>query len=157
MSVELLTAARALTARRGLVRPGSPAELARRLDPRFRVTPTIRLLSDIARRWVVEPDQRDIVNTPPRTGKSELFAIWTPVWALMRDPELRIVVVSHGDDLAQTHSRKVRAIIREHSEFSVFRLRRIRRRWAVGMCRATVAGSWPPASRRASPAMVLTS
>ncbi|WP_437340061.1 terminase large subunit domain-containing protein [Mycolicibacterium fortuitum] len=102
---------------RALRRPESPAELARLLDPKFRVTPTIRLLSDIAVRWVTEPDQRDVVNTPPRTGKSELFAIWTPVWALMRDPDLRIVVVSHGDDLAQTHSRKVRAIIREHGEF----------------------------------------
>lgn len=102
---------------RALRRPSSPAELARLLDPKFRVTPTIRLLSDVAVRWVTEPDQRDVVNTPPRTGKSELFAIWTPVWALMRDPDLRIVVVSHGDDLAQTHSRKVRSIIREHGEF----------------------------------------
>lgn len=105
---------------RALRRPSTPAELARRLDPKFRVTPTIRLLSDTAVRWVTEPDQRDIVNTPPRTGKSELFAIWTPVWALMRDPDLKIVVVSHGDDLAQTHSRKVRAIIREHGEFLGF-------------------------------------
>lgn len=122
--VQTLTAVRYVRAMRASRRPGSPAELARLLDPKFRVTPTIRLLSDVAVRWVTEPDQRDIVNTPPRTGKSELFAIWTPVWALMPDPalpmkgpDMRIVVVSHGDDLAQTHSRKVRAIIREHGEF----------------------------------------
>ncbi|SIE56851.1 gp2 protein [Mycobacteroides abscessus subsp. abscessus] len=115
-----LVAARLVRAARRRARPASPAELARRLDPKFRVTPTIRLLSDVAVRWVQEPDQRDIVNTPPRTGKSELFAIWTPVWALMDDPDLKIVVVSHGDDLAQTHSRKVRAIIREHGDFLGF-------------------------------------
>ncbi|WP_255800878.1 terminase large subunit domain-containing protein [Mycobacteroides abscessus] len=115
-----LAAARSVRAARDRRRPPSPAELARRLDPKFRVTPTIRLLSDVAVRWVVEPDQRDIVNTPPRTGKSELFAIWTPVWALQRNPDLKIVVVSHGDDLAQTHSRKVRAIIREHGEYLGF-------------------------------------
>jgi hypothetical protein len=38
----------------------------------------------------------------------------------MNNLDLKIVVVSHGDDLAQTHSRKVRAIIREHSEFLGF-------------------------------------
>ncbi|MBU8824134.1 terminase large subunit domain-containing protein [Mycolicibacterium goodii] len=119
-AVRLLSAVRCLAARRALRRPSSPAELARRLDPKFNVTPTIRLLSDIAVRWVTEPDQRDVVNTPPRTGKSELFAIWTPVWALMGNPDLRIVVVSHGDDLAQTHSRKVRAIVREHAGFLGF-------------------------------------
>ncbi|WP_166905933.1 terminase large subunit domain-containing protein [Mycobacterium sp. DL440] len=122
--VRTLAAIRHVKAMRATRRPSSPAELARLLDPKFRVTPTIRLLSDVAVRWVTEPDQRDVVNTPPRTGKSELFAIWTPVWALMPDPafpmkgpDMRIVVVSHGDDLAQTHSRKVRAIIREHGEF----------------------------------------
>jgi len=75
---------------RGAARPGSPAELARRLDPKFRVTPTIRLLSDLAVRSVYEPDQRDIVNTPPRTGKSRTLAVWTAVWALQRDPTWRL-------------------------------------------------------------------
>lgn len=116
-----LAAARFVRAARARRRPASPAELARRLDPKFRVTPTIRLLSDIAVRWVTEPDQRDVINTPPRTGKSELLAIWTPVWAWSEvDLDLRVVVVSHGDDLAQTHSRKMRAIIREHGEYLGF-------------------------------------
>lgn len=116
-AIQVLTAIRHVRAMRAQRRPKSPAELARLLDPKFRVTPTIRLLSDIAVRWVEEPDQRDVVNTPPRTGKSELLAIWTPVWAWTKNPDLRAVVVSHGDDLAQTHSRKMRAIIREHGAF----------------------------------------
>lgn len=103
-------------------RPQSPASLAAFLDPKFRVTPTIKLLSDVAVRSVTEPDQRDCVSTPPRTGKSELLAVWTPVWALMRDPDLQIVVVSHGDDLAREHSRKARQIIKEHAGFLGFEL-----------------------------------
>lgn len=94
------TAARAALAARDRVRPASPADLARRLDPRFIVTPTIRLLSDIAVRSVDQPDQRDIVTTPPRTGKSRLLAVWTVVWALARDPDLQIVLVSYSDELA---------------------------------------------------------
>ncbi|WP_286150265.1 terminase family protein [Mycobacterium sp. ST-F2] len=103
-------------------KPSTPAELARRLDPRFVVTPTIRLLSDIAVRSVTEPDERDIVTTPPRTGKSRLLAIWTVVWALMRDPDLQVVLVSYSDELAQAHSREARQLINEHADYLGFRL-----------------------------------
>lgn len=98
--------------------------MARRLDTKFRVTPTIRLLSDLAVRSVREPDQRDVVSTPPRTGKSQSLAIWTPAWALGENPDLKIVIVSYSDELAQTHSREVRKIINEHAEFLGYRLAR---------------------------------
>lgn len=117
-----LTAARAALAARARRRPESPAELARRLDPRFVVTPTIRLLSDIAVRSVIEPDERDVVTTPPRTGKSRLLAVWTVVWALARDPDLQIVLVSYSDELAQAHSREARQLINEHADYLGLRL-----------------------------------
>lgn len=117
-----LTAARVLRADRGSQRPSNPADLARRLDPKFVVTPTIRLLSDIAVRAVEEPDCRDIVTTPPRTGKSRLLAVWEVVWALMRNPDLQIVLVSYSDELAQAHSREARQLINEHADYLGFRL-----------------------------------
>ena len=120
--VSRLVGVRAVAAARWLRRPGSPAELARRLDPSFRVTPTIRLLSDIAVRSVREPDQRDVVTCPPRTGKSRLLSIWTPVWALMENPDAQIVLVSYSDELAQAHSRESRQLIQEHHEYLGFRL-----------------------------------
>ena len=80
------------------------------------MTPTIALLSDLAVRSVVEPDQRDIVTTPPRTGKSRLLAIWTVVWALAGNPDLQIVLVSYSDELAQAHSREARQLIAEHAD-----------------------------------------
>nr|WP_255396769.1 terminase family protein [Mycobacterium sp. 852002-51613_SCH5001154] len=103
-------------------RASAPAELARRLEPGFVVTPTIRLLSDIAVRSVTEPDQRDVVTCPPRTGKSRLLAIWAVVWALMRDPDLQIVLVSYSDELAQAHSREARQLINEHADYLGIRL-----------------------------------
>ncbi|MHC9292041.1 terminase large subunit domain-containing protein [Mycobacterium sp. LTG2003] len=132
-AIQTLTAIRHVRAMRAKRRPGSPAELARLLDPKFRVTPTIRLLSDIAVRSVTQPDERDAVSTPPRTGKSRLLAIWTSVWALMENPDLEIVIVSYSDELAQAHSREVRKIINEHSEFLGYRL--ARDKTAVGQWR----------------------
>lgn len=117
-----LSAARALGSARGRQVPTTPAELARRLDPKFVVTPTIRLLSDVAVRAVEEPDQRDIVSTPPRTGKSRLLAIWTVVWALARNPDLQVVLVSYSDELAQAHSREARQLINEHADALGIRL-----------------------------------
>ena len=60
--VPTLVAARILAACRARRRAASPADLAARLDRRFVVTPTIRLLSDIAVRAVEELDQRDIAS-----------------------------------------------------------------------------------------------
>lgn len=121
-AVSTLVAARSRRAAHAQRRPATPAELARRLDPKFVVTPTIRLLSDLAVRSVTEPDQRDVVTTPPRTGKSRLLAIWTVVWALACHPDLQIVLVSYSDELAQAHSREARQLINEHADFLGFRL-----------------------------------
>ncbi|WP_407648612.1 terminase large subunit domain-containing protein [Gordonia otitidis] len=111
-----LVGCRIVQAARAKRRAESPAELAHRLDPGFVVTPTIALLSDLAVRSVVEPDQRDIVTTPPRTGKSRLLAIWTVVWALAGDPDRQVVLVSYSDELAQAHSREARQLIAEHAD-----------------------------------------
>jgi hypothetical protein len=116
-ALSVLVGVRLVAGLRLLGRPSSPAELARQLDPTFKVTPTIRLLSDAAVRSITRPDQRDVITTPPRTGKSQLMVIWTAVWALMRDPDMLIVVAAYADDLAQEHSRKARRIIQEHHEF----------------------------------------
>jgi hypothetical protein len=58
--VRVLVAARLLAARRDRRRPASPAALAKRLDPKYVITPSIALLSDIAVRAVEQPDHRDI-------------------------------------------------------------------------------------------------
>lgn len=100
MTITTLTAVRALRAGRSRQRPSSPADLAKMLDPTFRIVPVTRLLSDIAVKAVEQPDQRDIVTCPPRSGKSRLLSIWTPVWALMRNPDMSIMVVSYSDEAA---------------------------------------------------------
>lgn len=121
-AVAILVAARALEAARRARRPKSPAELASILDPKFNVTPTIKLLDMIAVRTVTEPNASDVVNTPPRTGKSELLGVWTPVWAYTKNPDLQIMIISNGDDLAKEHSGKVRRIIQENADYLGYRI-----------------------------------
>ena len=122
MSLQVLIGAGSLLAARRQRRPPSPAALAKRLDPKFVITPTIALLDDIAVRTVREPNARDMVNTPPRTGKSQLLAVWLPVWALSEDPDLEIMIISNGDDLAKEHSGKARKIIQDHADYLGIRI-----------------------------------
>jgi hypothetical protein len=102
--------------------PASPAALATRLDPAYRVTPAIAVLDDIAVRAVTRPDQRDIATLPPRSGKSRLLAVWTVVWALSRDPDMSVMLVSYSDELATDHSREIRRIVNAHSDYLGYRI-----------------------------------
>ncbi|TDZ77069.1 terminase large subunit domain-containing protein [Mycobacteroides salmoniphilum] len=129
-----LAATRALAEMRSRRRPQTPAELAVMLDPKFVVTPTIRLLSDELVAAVEQPDARLIVTTPPRTGKSTLVSRIFPVWLLMRDPDAEVILKSYGDQLAEEHSAAARALITEHSATLGFTLAEDKKsvgRWRV--------------------------
>lgn len=120
--VRLLLAARWLAARRAARLPASPIGLAQRLIPGYRVTPALALLSDELERAVTEPEVRLLITTPPRTGKSKLTSQVLPVWALARNPDLEVMGVSHGDDLALEHSREARRLVRDNGSVLGFKL-----------------------------------
>ena len=61
----------------------------------------------------VSPNQ--LWALPPRYGKSSLASQWGPAWALDRDPTMKMILVSYGDDLADENARAVRDILVEHS------------------------------------------
>ena len=50
--------------------------------PSYRVTPTIKLISDALHDAITNPDRRYILSCPPRTGKSVLVSQIGPVFAL---------------------------------------------------------------------------
>jgi len=60
---------------------------------KYAITPSIALLSDLAVAAVTEPDRpRQSSRTTGRAAaRSMLLAVATPVWALMRDPDLQVV------------------------------------------------------------------
>ena len=121
--VGTLVAARAGRASRSRRRPETPAELAARIVPGYRVTPTIALVSNALAEAVAEPGRRLIVTVPPREGKSTLVSQIGPPYALMADRDSQVVLASYADALAQEHSGEARARITEHAALLGFQLR----------------------------------
>lgn len=52
--------------------------------------------------WVRAAFEQDLLllNVPPRHNKSTLFAVWWPIWNLVRDPDCQILIVSLTGTLA---------------------------------------------------------
>jgi predicted phage terminase large subunit-like protein len=63
---------------------------------------------------------RICVNMPPRHGKSQLVSIYFPAWFLGRNPNKKVLMVSHTTDLAVDFGRKVRNLISGDVFQSVF-------------------------------------
>jgi len=63
---------------------------------------------------------RICVNIPPRHGKSQLVSIYFPAWFLGRNPDKKVMMVSHTTDLAVDFGRKVRNLISTPAYQSVF-------------------------------------
>ena len=55
--------------------------------------------------------QRLLITVPPRHLKSICASVALPAWVLGRDPSLKIMVASYGQDLAANHSRGFRTLI----------------------------------------------
>ncbi|MGU3501890.1 terminase large subunit domain-containing protein [Mycobacterium sp. C31M] len=133
-----LVAARAVATHRAQRRPQSPAELAKRMIPNYRVTPTIALISDAIEDAVTNPDRRYIISTPPRTGKSVLVSQVGTVFALSVNPEGQVILKSYADSLAEEHSREARRLIAENPDLLGFQL----------AADKTSAGRWQVAGHR---------
>ena len=63
---------------------------------------------------------RICVNIPPRHGKSQLVSIFFPAWFLGRNPNKKVMMVSHTTDLAVDFGRKVRNLIATDEYLSIF-------------------------------------
>lgn len=92
----------------------NPAELAASIDPAFRVTEAVGLISDAVERALRYPRRNLMVTMPPQEGKSTMCAVWGPIRALQLNPNCRIILATYGDDLASEHSIAARSIIETH-------------------------------------------
>jgi len=115
---ELAVRQRAEAANRDLI------EFCKLMQPDYKVGRHHRLLADL----LMEIEQgkeydhegevavetgkdRICVNIPPRHGKSQLVSIYFPAWFLGRNPDKKVMMVSHTTDLAVDFGRKVRNLI----------------------------------------------
>lgn len=85
--------------------------LACALDPTTIQTPDLEMIDRELAEAQRTPAARLMISKPSQTGKSLRVAVWGTVHALMRHPDWRIIVVTHSEDLALTHSEAVRTII----------------------------------------------
>ena len=88
--------------------------------PDFIVGKHHRILADML--MAVERGDKDrvCVNIPPRHGKSQLVSIFFPAWYLGRNPDKKVMMVSHTTDLAVDFGRKVRNLISDPQFKAIF-------------------------------------
>ena len=95
-------------------------EFCKRMQPDYKVGKHHRRLAKML--MAIEQGQKDriCVNIPPRHGKSQLVSIMYPAWFLGRNPNKKVMMVSHTTDLAVDFGRKVRNLINTDEYRSIF-------------------------------------
>jgi predicted phage terminase large subunit-like protein len=97
----------------------TPGVLASTIDPRTVQTYALDII-DGALVEVAEGDcERLIICMAPQEGKSERVSRRTPLWMLIRNPELRIAVASYEHGVARRWGRAIRNDIAEHPELGL--------------------------------------
>ena len=79
-----------------------------------------RMLADMLMDIEQGNKDRICVNIPPRHGKSQLVSIMFPAWYLGRNPNKKVMMVSHTTDLAVDFGRKVRNMIATDDYRAIF-------------------------------------
>ena len=92
----------------------------KKMDPNYLVGRHHRILANML--MAIERGDKDriCVNMPPRHGKSQLVSIFYPAWFLGRNPDKKVMMVSHTTDLAVDFGRKVRNLIATDAYKAVF-------------------------------------
>lgn len=86
----------------------TPGELAKAIDPATVQTPALDLIDD-AIAWAYSTrGARLAVSIAPQEGKSSRLTRVGSLWALIRNPELRVGIVSYSQALAEGFGRDIR-------------------------------------------------
>lgn len=97
----------------------TPGDLAAAVEPRTRQTAALDLIDRELVDTFNRPDGRLIISMPPQEGKSTRVAKEAVVWALTRNPDLRIVTASYAQGLANRNGRSIRNLIQNHPELGL--------------------------------------
>lgn len=96
----------------GVSGPSSPLDTARTVDPGYAVREHLQVVSDALVRAVADVERgvsrKIIIEMPPRTGKSTLTTLFSPLWILRRHADWPIALTSHDPTLATSWGRQVR-------------------------------------------------
>ena len=93
----------------------TPGELAKAIDPTTVQTPALDLIDEALVWAYTTPGARLIISIAPQEGKTVRCSRVGSLWALIRDPERRIGIVSYAQDLAEGSGRAIRNMITANS------------------------------------------
>ena len=95
-------------------------EFCKHMQADYKVGKHHRMLGDMLMDIEQGDKDRICVNIPPRHGKSQLVSIMFPAWFLGRNPNKKVMMVSHTTDLAVDFGRKVRNMIATDDYKAIF-------------------------------------
>jgi predicted phage terminase large subunit-like protein len=95
-------------------------EFCKKMQPDYKVGAHHRKLANLLMQIESGEEDRICVNIPPRHGKSQLVSIYFPAWFLGRNPNKKVLMVSHTTDLAVDFGRKVRNLIDQPAYKQIF-------------------------------------
>lgn len=102
---------------RGSPKWPTPGDLAKLWGARQ--SPALELIDEHLVWAYSTPGARLIINMAPQEGKSERVSIAYPIWCLSRRPDMRIVLTSYSQMLANRNGRRIRNLIRSHPEIGL--------------------------------------
>jgi predicted phage terminase large subunit-like protein len=97
----------------------TPGDLAKLIDPSTICTPALNLMDSNLLEVANGNCERLIWSMPPQEGKSQRVSRTFPLWMLMRNPDLRIVIASYELGMARRWSRDIRNDIVAHPELGL--------------------------------------
>lgn len=89
----------------------TPGELAKAIDPSTVQTPALDVIDEALVWAYTTRDARLLVSMPPQEGKTSRVTKIGALWALSRNPELRLGVASYAQSLAEGFGREIRNTI----------------------------------------------
>lgn len=97
----------------------TPGNIMVSLMPKLILTPALEKLNNFLVQALRTPDSRSMVTFAPQEGKSTTVSVWTPIFALMENPECRIIIACATQSLAETFVRQVREIIKSNPQLGL--------------------------------------
>lgn len=109
----MLVTLRSMEARaRVKTRYANAADIAQTVLYDYVITPALLLIANAIEIVLNSPRKINLLITmPPQEGKSSLAAVWTVIRALQINPNLKIILATYAQPLAEAHSRTTREII----------------------------------------------
>lgn len=86
----------------------TPGDLAKAIDPATVQTPALDLIDQALVQAHSTPGARLIISMPPQEGKTSRVTKAGALWALTRNPDLRLGIASYAQSLAEGFGRDIR-------------------------------------------------